>query len=187
MAVENGEWIMRGMAWDDPYRIRTWQELVNWVKEVGFLPLFANGVRGFSAEEHVSPDYWWTGIRQEDPWEWREIIAASREVAYGKFFDKKAGFISVEWLPYFANFRRDGYDFDARWEDGLANRREKKIMDLLTDTDEDGDVIWKDEQILSTELKKTAGFGKGRKRSGGSLLCADRNESGEGEKNSRAL
>lgn len=53
------------MAWDDPYRIRTWQELVNWVKEVGFLPLFANGVRGFSAEEHVSPDYWWTGIRQE--------------------------------------------------------------------------------------------------------------------------
>ena len=33
-------------------------------------------------------------------------------------------------------------------------------MDLLTDTDEDGDVVWKDEQILSTDLKKTAGFGK---------------------------
>ncbi len=81
MAVEDGVWIMRGLDWNDPYRIRTWQELVNWINEVGFLPLFANGVEGFSAEEHVSPDYWWTGVRQEDPWEWREIIASSHQVA----------------------------------------------------------------------------------------------------------
>ena len=161
MSVENGTWIMRGLAWEDPYRIRTWEELVKWIDEVGFLPLFANEVKGFSVEEHVSPDFWWTGIKEEDPWEWRELIAKSRRVAYGKFFDKKAGFISIEWLPYFANFRRDGYDFDARWEDGLANRREKKIMDLLTAQDEDGDIIWKEDQILSTVLKKQAGFGKG--------------------------
>ena len=154
MANENGTWIMKGLSWDNPYRIRTWQELVNWINEVGFLPLFANEVVGFSAEEHVSPDYWWTGDRENDPWEWREIIASSRQVAYGKFFDKKAGFISVEWLPYFVNARRDGYDFDARWEDGLANSREKAIMDLLTDKDNDGDVIFTEKQILSTELKK---------------------------------
>lgn len=160
MAVENGEWIMRGLSWDDPYRIRSWEALTDWINEVGFLPLFANGVEGFSAEEHVSPDFWWTGNREEDPWEWREIIAASRRVAYGKFFDKKAGFISIDWLPYFVNFRRNGYDFDARWDDGLANRREKKIMDLLTDKDEDGDILWKEDRILSTELKKKAGFGK---------------------------
>ena len=55
---------MRGSAWDDPYRIRTWQELVNWINEIGFLPLFANDITGFSAEEHVSPNYWWTaGVR----------------------------------------------------------------------------------------------------------------------------
>ena len=161
MAVEDGVWIMRGLDWNDPYRIRTWQELINWINEVGFLPLFSNEVEGFSAEEHVSPDYWWTGVRQEDPWEWREIIAASHQVAYGKFFDQRAGFISLEWLPYFVNYRRNGYDFDSKWEDGLANRREKKIMDLLTDRDDDGDVIFPDEQILSTELKKKAGFGKG--------------------------
>ncbi len=161
MEVEDGTWIIKGLDWNDPYRIRTWQELINWINEVGFLPLFSNEVEGFSAEEHVSPDYWWTGIRQEDPWEWREMIAASHQVAYGKFFDQRAGFISLEWLPYFVNYRRNGYDFDSRWEDGLANRREKKIMDLLTDRDDDGDVIFPDEQILSTELKKKAGFGKG--------------------------
>ena len=164
MANENGSWIMRGLDWDHPYRIRTWQELVNWINEIGFLPLFANGVEGFSAEEHVSPDYWWTGNRNEDPWEWREIIAASRQVAYGKFFDRKAGFISVEWLPYFVNYRRMGYDFDSRWEDGLVNRREKKIMDLLTGTDKDGDMTFPDVQMLSTDLKKKAGIGKGGER-----------------------
>lgn len=161
MAVEDGVWIMKGLKWNDPYRIRTWQELINWINEVGFLPLFSNGVEGFSAEEHVSPDYWWTGIREEDPWEWREIMAAGHQVAYGKFFDQKAGFISLEWLPFFANYRRNGYDFDSRYEDGLASRREKKIMDMLTGRDEDGDVTFPDDQILSTELKKKAGFGKG--------------------------
>lgn len=160
MANENGTWIMRGLSWDDPYRIRTWQELVNWINEIGFLPLFANEIPGFSVEEHVSPDFWWTGDREQDPWEWREIIAADRSIAYGKFFDKKAGFISQEWLPYFANFRRNGYDFDSAWEDGKVIRREKLIMDILTDTDADGDMVWTDKQILTTDLKKMAGFGK---------------------------
>ena len=32
MSVENGEWIMRGLAWDDPYRIRSPKELVNWIR-----------------------------------------------------------------------------------------------------------------------------------------------------------
>ena len=155
MSVENGEWIMRGLAWDDPYRVRTWRELVDWVNEVGFLPLFANEIEGFSAEEHVSPRFWWTGDAEQDPWEWREIIARGHEVAYGKFFNKKAGFISLAWLPYFANCRRDGYDFDALYDEGLANARSKRIMDVFAD----GDGGWRNEAVLSTELKKRAGFG----------------------------
>ena len=157
-------WIMRGLEWDNPLRIRTWQELINYVNEVGFLPLFKNGISGFSAEEHVSDLFWWTGDLDQDPWEWREIIARSHQVAYGKFFDKKAGFISLAWLPHFANYRRDGYDFDARWEDGLASRREKMIMDQVTLKDADGDTVFPDIRILSTELKKQAGFGKAGRR-----------------------
>lgn len=157
----NGEWIMRGLSWNDPFRIRSCEELTSWVKEVGFLPLFSNEVEGFSAEEHVSPRYWWTGDPQQDPWEWREIIASKREVAYGKFFGGKAGFISIEWLSVFANYRRLGFDFDARWEEGLANRREKLIMDMLTERDEDGETVFVQKDILSTELKKLCGFGKG--------------------------
>ena len=134
MSVENGEWVMKGLEWDNPYRIRTWQELVNWINEIGFLPLFGNEVTGFSAEEHTSSKYWWTGNRREDPWEWREIIAASGKVAYGKFFGNKAGFISVDWLPYFANYRRDGYDFDAKWADPTSADYDKWLPILRNET-----------------------------------------------------
>ncbi len=153
-------WFMNGLEWDDPDRIRSWKELIAYVEQVGFLPLFKNEIRGFSVEEQVSSLFWWTGDPEQDPWVWRELIAADHQAAYGKFFDKKAGFISLAWLPYFANTRRNGYDFDARWEDGLASRREKVIMDQLTDKDLDGDMTFPDRQILSTDLKKQAGFGK---------------------------
>ena len=114
MAKEGGEWIMRGLDWDDPLRIRSWRELIGWINEVGFLPLFQNEVDGFSAEEHVSNQFWWTGDPEQDPWIWREIICPQRgRVAYGKFFGGKTGFISRQWFPVFANYRRDGYDFDA--------------------------------------------------------------------------
>lgn len=150
MAIENGEWIINGVEWDDPNRIKSPWELIDYVNQVGFLPLFENEIKGFSAEERTSPKYWWSGDAEHDPWEWREIIARSGQVAYGKFFHNKAGFISKEWLPYFANYRRDGYDFDARYEDGLASRRSKKIMDLFEDY----------EELFSFEMKKKAGFGK---------------------------
>ena len=150
MAIENGAWIMRGLDWDDPCRIRSWQDLVRWIDQVGFLPLFKNEITGFSAEEHTSDLYWWTGDPEQDPWEWRQLIARSGQVAYGKFFGKKAGFISKAWFPHFANWRRDGYDFDSRWDEELANIRQKRIMDQFTVKDE----------LYSFELKRLSGFGK---------------------------
>lgn len=161
MPSEGGAWIMRGLAWNDPKRIRTWRALEDRVEQIGFLPLFAGGVAGFSAEEHVSPDFWWTGDREQDPWEWRELIAGNRRVAYGKFFDGRAGFVSPEWLPIFANSRRNGYDFDAKWQDGLADRREKLIMERFMDLEGDGEPAFTGRAIPSTELKRLAGFGKG--------------------------
>ncbi len=58
---------MRGLEWDNPYRIRTWRELISYINEVGILPLFANDVPGFSAEEHVSPLFWLPCIRRNLP------------------------------------------------------------------------------------------------------------------------
>jgi len=157
----DGIWYMKGKDFHDPKRIKSVEEVEDLVNKLGFLPFFANSIPGFSLEEQVCPDFWWTGSKTQDPWEWREIIARSHKLAYGKFFDKKAGFISMEFLPFFTNARREGYDFDARWADGKASRREKMIMDYYMDEDDNGDIIWSNEKILSTDLKKATGFGKG--------------------------
>lgn len=153
MANEGGTWIMYGVDWDDPECIHTVEEAINYINQVGFLPLFKNEIPGFSLEERTVPEYWWSEDINHDPWEWRAIIARSGDIAYGKFFNKKAGFISKKWLPYFANYRRDGYDFDALWDDEKASLRQKKIMDLYTDENCDA-------ELYSNELKQKAGFGK---------------------------
>ena len=150
MDVENGAWIMHGLAWDDPCRIHTWRELIQWVDEAGFLPLFQNEIEGFSVEERTAARSWWSGDPDRDPWEWRELMARSGQVAYGKFFGKKAGFVSRAWFPHFANWRRDGYDFDSRWDDARASARQKRIMDQFA----------VHESLCSFELKRLAGFGK---------------------------
>ena len=150
MGNEGGEWILRGLSWSDKECLHSPGELVDYVNHVGFLPLFAGEIPGFSAEEHTAAEYWWTAIEERDPWVWREILSRGGEVAYGKFFGKKSGFVSKEWFPRFVNFRRDGYDFDSLYEDGKANIRAKKIMDVFAEHTD----------LMSFELKRLAGFGK---------------------------
>ena len=150
MGNENGTWIMRGLPLSDPRCIRSPEELTDYITKVGFLPLFRNGIRDFSVEEFTDAAAWWTGDQSRDPWEWREILARSGKVVYGKFFGKIAGFLSTDWLPYVVNYRRNGYDFDALWDDEKASFRQKKIMDLFETEPE----------LFSNDLKAKAGFGK---------------------------
>lgn len=153
MGNESGEWIMYGVDWNDPECIHTVDEAIEYINEIGFLPLFKNVIPGFSLEERTVPDYWWCDDPQKDPWLWRAIIAGRHDIVYGKFFDKKAGFISKKWFPVFANYRRDGYDFDALYEDGKAPVKHKKIMDNFIEDNINN-------EIYSCDLKKMAGFGK---------------------------
>ena len=94
MGNEAGQWIMYGVDWDDPECIHTVEEATIYINEVGFLPLFKNEIPGFSLEERTVPEYWWCDDPERDPWMWRAIIARKHDIVYGKFFDKKAGFIS---------------------------------------------------------------------------------------------
>ena len=162
MAYEDGEWIMRGLPRNDPRRLRSAEDLISCVEDRGFLPLFRNEVPGFSVEELSFPGDWWTEDAERDPWMWRIIAARSGRVVYGKFFDRKAGFLSTDWLPVFANWRREGYDFDARYDDQKAPLRQKKIMDLFENA-------W---EYISCELKTLAGFGKGGEKNFEGTLTA---------------
>ena len=89
VAIESGAWIMRGLRWDDPCRIRSWQELIRWIDEVGFLPLFKNEIDGFSAEEHTSDLYWWSGDPEQDPGSGGSSLPAAARQPMASFSTRK--------------------------------------------------------------------------------------------------
>ena len=163
------QWILNGLDSNDPGCIKSSDELLKVIEKVGFLPLFEADIEGFSVESMTDPACWRSGDADSDPWEWRGILASTGKVAYGKFFGKKAGFISKKWFPYFANYRRNGYDFDSRYDDGKAERREKLIMDLFWPRDiELCDLDLRkinkcvdNPELFSFEVKEKAGFGTG--------------------------
>ena len=138
----------------DEWILQTVEDCENYINEVGFLPLFASEeFPGGSVQERTKPWVWWTGNEKTDPWLWREQIAAKGTIAYGKFFHGRAGFVSREWFPYLANYRRAGYDYDSRWDEGLATNRSRKIMSLFMEENAD-------KELFSFEVKRMAGFGK---------------------------
>ena len=155
METINGEWIMKGCVSSDPSALHVAEELISLVHTIGFLPLFSNDIPGFSVEERVPAYVWWTGDEATDPWEWRMILARDPDIAYGKFFNKAAGFVSKSFFPTFSNYRRNGYDFDALFEDELASYRAKKIMDVFDPDDEN---VGK--ELMSYEVKELAAVDK---------------------------
>lgn len=155
METVAGEWIMKGCRRSDPECLHSPEELLALVRKVGFLPLFSNSIPGFSVEEHTPSADWWTGTAA-DPWAWRQVLAPHPEVAYGKFFDRKAGFVSREWFPCFANYRRDGYDWEGMYEDGRMTGRCRRILDVLSlNENAEG------RAMLSCDLRKQAALEKG--------------------------
>ena len=46
-------------------------------------------------------------------WKWKGPIVTEGGCVYGKFFDKKAGYISMDWWPDFMNYRRHAYPVPA--------------------------------------------------------------------------
>lgn len=133
--------------------LRSPEDIVALTAELGFLPFFAGEIPGFSVEECCPPELWFSE-NADGPWEWKGPVARSGQCVYGKFFGGRAGFISKEWFPDFANLRRDGYDFDARYEDGLASYRDKEIYDTIA----------KQETLLSKDLKRLCNYGKDGKK-----------------------
>ena len=125
-------------------------DLIAAVEEYGFLPFFRNEIHGFSVEELCLPELWFADD-VDGPWEWKGPAARSGKCLYGKLFNKKAGFVSREWIPDFANFRRDGYDFDARWDDGLASYKDKELYEAIAG----------EGRMLSKRLKEALNYRKG--------------------------
>ena len=90
-------------------------ELIDYIDEVGMLPLLRMGIPGWSAEEVLDEDCQYMRLPDggwEWPlWEWKSSILQECGCAYGKFFGGKAAFISRQWWSDFCNYRRSIYPY----------------------------------------------------------------------------
>ena len=137
------------MSQDLDFMIRKKADITQAVERFGFLPFFTNSIPGFSIEEHTDPKIWFSD--EAGPWEWKGPIIRESGCAYGKLFEKKAAFVSKKWFPDLANYRRDGYDFDSRFEDELASYQDKRLFELV-------DV---NAPVLSKRIKELGNYKKG--------------------------
>lgn len=128
-------------------------DIASLIEEIGFLPFFRGEIEGFSVEELTPPELWFT--EEDGPWEWKGPVIRAAHCAYGKFYAGKAMFVSGTFFPALANFRRDGYDFDSRVDEGIARGRDIPLMEEM----------WRSPVLLSKELRRRVCFSEERKRS----------------------
>lgn len=106
-------------------------------ESLGILPFFPNLVKGLSVEEMCAPGMLFGGNYDEGCWEWKGPVIRKRTTAYGKFFQRKAGFVSLDLLSHFLNYRRYAYPV----KEGST---EEMLLEIIREND----------SLTSTELKK---------------------------------
>ena len=88
-------------------------QLVDLIQQVGFLPLLYSDIPGYSADEVVDPECRYVilddGSWDWPLWDWKGPITTEGDCVYGKFFNKKAGFVSRAWWPDLYNWRRHAH------------------------------------------------------------------------------
>lgn len=89
----------------------------------------------FSLSDYYNEDIrWHTEDINTDPWEWRmRVLNEETDIAYGKFFFKKSGYITKEWYPYFYAIRRGNRKLEEEYETGYISQFGRKIYRLLAE------------------------------------------------------
>ena len=135
------------------YEIHSCEQMMELIQQLGFLPLLASGISGYSAEEMadeecryvVFPDGGW----DRPLWKWKGIIINESDCVYGKFFNGKAGFISRSWWPHFCNWRRSLYPMPENGSiEGIIYR-----------------TLCEQDSIINRDLRAACGFSGAKMRS----------------------
>lgn len=127
-------------------RIDSMESLEQAALSYGLLPFFPNKIKGLSVEEMCAPGLLFGGNHDEGCWEWKGPVVRRKTTAYGKFFRKKAGFVSLDLFPDFLNYRRAIYPVKPE-------STEELLLDIIREND----------GLSSTELRQYV-FGSHKKK-----------------------
>ena len=82
-------------------------------------------------------------------WQWKGPIVTEGHFAYGKFFNSKAGFVSMDWWPDLCNYRR------AKYPEPDSESIEGVVLDILRVNG----------SMITRELRSACGFDGPKMRS----------------------
>lgn len=83
---------------------------------------------------YETPVRWHTGERETDPWEWRmRVLEERNDIAYGKLFFRKSGYITKQWYPHFLKVRREGMTFEEKYREGLMSQMARRIYGVFNE------------------------------------------------------
>ncbi|MGI5899891.1 MAG: AlkZ-related protein [Christensenellales bacterium] len=105
---------------------------------------------GWNAQEE-GPLRWHSDDPETDPWQWRmRVLEERQDIAYGKVFFRKGGYITQELSPFFIAARRKGRNFEDAYQDGLMSDFSRRIFNLLK----------REGPLPAHDIRRLGGFGK---------------------------
>lgn len=113
--------------------IRNYDDFVKELRKAGFSTGYGSKEEVFSLCSYFDKKVaWHTSEPETDPWEWRMRVLEERsDIAYGKLFFKKSGYITKEWYPFFLAVRRKGMSFAEAYRDGTISQEAKRIYQVV--------------------------------------------------------
>ena len=111
--------------------LKTYQDFVERVEELGFLAL-SNILPGFpSVSDETENRQWHTGDEQCDPWRWKDRIAEEKKAAYGGILGGNKGFISARMYTIFYTACHPAELMPEQWAAGQINQTQWQLWQLF--------------------------------------------------------
>ncbi|MGE5654798.1 MAG: hypothetical protein ACM3ZQ_11155, partial [Bacillota bacterium] len=113
--------------------LRTYDEFVARVNELGFLPFHGRFLPGFPMlQAETLEEQWHTGDNETDPWRWKDRAAEEKQLAFGCILGGNKGFIAKRLYPLFYVACHPSISVEERWGRGELSQTSWQLHKLFT-------------------------------------------------------
>jgi hypothetical protein len=119
---------LRAHRWrtTSPRQVATERGALRLISELGFVLLMPmRGAELPSIHAATRPEWAW--------WDWKQTLPERKACYYAKVLRRRGTFISWEWFPSFYSAYADPRPYWRQYREGLLDRAERQILDLLAD------------------------------------------------------
>ncbi|MCJ7749920.1 MAG: hypothetical protein MUQ65_02320, partial [Armatimonadetes bacterium] len=107
--------------------ISTERSALRFIEELGFVLLMPITGADLPSIHQAAGGEW--GVW----WDWKQTLPERKACCYAKLLRRRGTFISWEWFPCFYAAYADPRPYGRQYREGLLDRAEKQILDLLAD------------------------------------------------------